>query len=125
MSCVLPVKNYSEELELDQDTDILLFSAVEQMLNYADSFFENQVVEDQDVNNQLDLYSSSELLHSDLSEKPVKLCERKHLHWINWSDLLNVNINASSFIFFLVIIIQSQNGNKRIKVLAEQYDCFV
>uniref|UniRef100_A0A3Q3JCL5 TLDc domain-containing protein n=1 Tax=Monopterus albus TaxID=43700 RepID=A0A3Q3JCL5_MONAL len=45
LSCVLPVKNYSVELDLDQDTDILLFSAVKQMLNYADSFFENQVVE--------------------------------------------------------------------------------
>lgn len=72
LSCVLPVKNYSEELELDQDTDILLFSAVEQMLNYADSFFENQVVEDQDVNNQLDLYRSSELLRPDLSEKRTR-----------------------------------------------------
>ncbi|KAM7403360.1 hypothetical protein PAMA_004013 [Pampus argenteus] len=60
LSCVLPVKNYSEELELDLDTDILLFSAVEHMLNYADSFFENQVVEDQEVNNQLDLYRSSD-----------------------------------------------------------------
>ncbi|KAM9356328.1 interferon-induced protein 44-like isoform 2-T2 [Pholidichthys leucotaenia] len=48
LTCVLPVKNYCEELELDQDTDILLFTAVEQMLNYADSFFENQVVEDQE-----------------------------------------------------------------------------
>ncbi|XP_041810553.1 interferon-induced protein 44-like isoform X2 [Chelmon rostratus] len=45
LSCVLPVKNYSGELDLDQDTDILLFSAVEQMLNYADNFFENQEME--------------------------------------------------------------------------------
>ncbi|XP_071354053.1 interferon-induced protein 44-like isoform X2 [Trachinotus anak] len=51
LSCVLPVKNYSEELELDQDTDILLFSAVEQMLNFADSFFENQDIDDHEHNN--------------------------------------------------------------------------
>ncbi|XP_026173939.1 interferon-induced protein 44-like [Mastacembelus armatus] len=44
--CVLPVKNYSNELDLDQDTDILLFSAVEQMLNYADNFLENQEFDD-------------------------------------------------------------------------------
>ncbi|XP_047466453.1 interferon-induced protein 44-like [Mugil cephalus] len=56
LNCVLPVKNYSEELALDQDADILLCSAVEQMLNYADSFFENQVVEDQDESE--DLYRS-------------------------------------------------------------------
>lgn len=52
LSYVLPVKNYFEELELDQTTDILLFMALEQMLNYADSFFENQVedYEDEELN---------------------------------------------------------------------------
>lgn len=59
VSCMLPVKNYSEELELDQDADILLFTAVEQMLNYADSFFENQDTEDAEVHEQLDLYRSN------------------------------------------------------------------
>ncbi|XP_068558436.1 interferon-induced protein 44-like [Cebidichthys violaceus] len=44
LSCVLPVKSYSEELELDQDIDILLLTAVQQMLNYTDSYFDNQVV---------------------------------------------------------------------------------
>ncbi|KAM6912138.1 interferon-induced protein 44-like [Xenentodon cancila] len=39
---IMPVKNYCEELELDLDTDILLFMAVEKMLNYADNFFEDQ-----------------------------------------------------------------------------------
>lgn len=68
LACVLPVKSYSEELELDLNTDILLFSAVEQMLNYADSFFENQVVEDQEVNDQLELYRSSDQLHPNLSK---------------------------------------------------------
>uniref|UniRef100_A0A3Q1EBT9 Interferon induced protein 44c2 n=1 Tax=Acanthochromis polyacanthus TaxID=80966 RepID=A0A3Q1EBT9_9TELE len=47
LNCVLPVKNYSQELEVEQNTDILLLTAVEQMLNYADNFLENQVVEDQ------------------------------------------------------------------------------
>ncbi|GAA6213316.1 interferon-induced protein 44-like [Lates japonicus] len=60
LTCVLPVKNYSEELDLDQDTDILLFTAVEQMLNYADSFFENLDTEDQEVNDNLELYRSSD-----------------------------------------------------------------
>nr|XP_040056344.1 interferon-induced protein 44-like [Gasterosteus aculeatus aculeatus]XP_040056345.1 interferon-induced protein 44-like [Gasterosteus aculeatus aculeatus] len=45
LSCVLLVKSYSEELELDEDVNILLLTAVEQMLNYSDSFFENQVVD--------------------------------------------------------------------------------
>lgn len=61
LSCVLPVKNYSEELDLDQNTDVLLLAAVEQMLNYADSFFENQPLEDHERNDQADLYQSSEL----------------------------------------------------------------
>ncbi|XP_069566667.1 interferon-induced protein 44-like [Brachyistius frenatus] len=56
LSCVLPVKNYSEELDLNQDTDVLLLMAVKQMLHYADSFFENQVVQDQDEDNQPDQY---------------------------------------------------------------------
>lgn len=54
LSCVMPVKNYSAELDLHQDTDVLLFTAVEQMLNYADSFFENQ--DDADANNDQELY---------------------------------------------------------------------
>lgn len=72
LSCVLPVKNYSEELDLDQDTDILLFTAVEQMLNYADSFFENQVSEDQEVNDQQELYRSSDYV------RPVFPEQTKH-----------------------------------------------
>ncbi|XP_013862748.1 interferon-induced protein 44 isoform X1 [Austrofundulus limnaeus] len=38
--CVLPVKNYSEELELDINCDILLLSAVIQMLRFAENYFE-------------------------------------------------------------------------------------
>ncbi len=72
LSCVLPVKNYSEELDLDQDTDILLFTAVEQMLNYADSFFENQVSEDHEVSPQ-GLYRSSDYVHSYTSEQTTQI----------------------------------------------------
>ncbi|XP_054459512.1 interferon-induced protein 44-like [Anoplopoma fimbria] len=41
MSCVVPVKNYSKEFELDQNCDILLLTAVIQMLRFADSYFED------------------------------------------------------------------------------------
>lgn len=42
------MKNYSQELELNQNTDILILSALDQMLNYADSFFENQPEEEKE-----------------------------------------------------------------------------
>lgn len=48
VSGILPVKNYSQELELNQNTDILILSALDQMLNYADSFFENQPEEEKE-----------------------------------------------------------------------------
>lgn len=57
LNCVLPVKNYSEELDLDQNSDILLFTAVQQMLNYADNYFENHVTEEQ----ELELYRASNM----------------------------------------------------------------
>ncbi|MED6267839.1 hypothetical protein CHARACLAT_016116, partial [Characodon lateralis] len=38
LSCVVPVKNYSEELELDLSCDILLLSAVIQMLRFVDNY---------------------------------------------------------------------------------------
>ncbi|CAB1327834.1 unnamed protein product [Coregonus sp. 'balchen'] len=41
-SCVLPVKNYSREFELDIHTDILLLTAVVQMLRYTDDYFDDQ-----------------------------------------------------------------------------------
>uniref|UniRef100_A0A8C7GKV2 G domain-containing protein n=1 Tax=Oncorhynchus kisutch TaxID=8019 RepID=A0A8C7GKV2_ONCKI len=40
-SCVLPVKNYSRELELDVHTDILLLTAVVQMLRYSNGYFDD------------------------------------------------------------------------------------
>ncbi|XP_042371101.1 interferon-induced protein 44-like [Plectropomus leopardus] len=40
VSCVVPVKNYCEELELDQSCDILLLSAVMQILRFTDNYFD-------------------------------------------------------------------------------------
>ncbi|XP_026179150.1 interferon-induced protein 44-like [Mastacembelus armatus] len=40
LSCVVPVKNYGEELELDVNCDILLLTAITQMLRSADSYFD-------------------------------------------------------------------------------------
>ncbi|KAM4574089.1 interferon-induced protein 44-like [Fundulus diaphanus] len=41
VSCIVPVRNYTEELDLDLNTDILLLSAVIQMLRFADNFFDD------------------------------------------------------------------------------------
>ncbi|XP_071402727.1 interferon-induced protein 44-like isoform X2 [Centroberyx affinis] len=41
LSCVVPVKNYYEELELDLNCDILLLSAVLQMLRFVDNYFDD------------------------------------------------------------------------------------
>uniref|UniRef100_A0A3Q2PXL7 Interferon-induced protein 44-like n=1 Tax=Fundulus heteroclitus TaxID=8078 RepID=A0A3Q2PXL7_FUNHE len=40
LSCVVPVKNYSGELELDLNCDILLLSAVIQMFRFTDNYFD-------------------------------------------------------------------------------------
>ncbi|XP_055021142.1 interferon-induced protein 44-like isoform X1 [Boleophthalmus pectinirostris] len=40
LSCVLPLKNYSEELELELPVDILVLSALQQILRFADTYFE-------------------------------------------------------------------------------------
>ncbi|KAM4738707.1 interferon-induced protein 44-like [Anableps anableps] len=40
LSCIVPVKNYSEELELDLNSDILLLGAVIQMLRFVDNYFD-------------------------------------------------------------------------------------
>ncbi|KAG9343362.1 hypothetical protein JZ751_014343 [Albula glossodonta] len=40
-SCIVPIKNYCQELELDPNTDILLLSAVQQMLRFADNYFDD------------------------------------------------------------------------------------
>uniref|UniRef100_UPI00398ED1AA interferon-induced protein 44-like n=1 Tax=Pristiophorus japonicus TaxID=55135 RepID=UPI00398ED1AA len=41
VTCIVPVKNYWSDLELDCTTDILILSALVQMLRYADDYFED------------------------------------------------------------------------------------
>ncbi|XP_057181021.1 interferon-induced protein 44-like [Triplophysa rosa] len=41
VSCVLPVKNYSQELELNLSCDVLLLTALQQMLRFADDYFDD------------------------------------------------------------------------------------
>lgn len=40
LSCIVPVKNYSKELEVDPNCDIVLLSAVIQMIRLADDYFD-------------------------------------------------------------------------------------
>lgn len=66
LNCVIPVKNYCEELELDQDTNVLLLTALMQMLNYADSFFENQpIYEQEEAKAQQEGYDSCKIMRPD------------------------------------------------------------
>lgn len=41
VSCVLPVKNYSLELELELNCDVLLLTALQQMLNFAEDYLDD------------------------------------------------------------------------------------
>ncbi|XP_051549953.1 interferon-induced protein 44-like isoform X1 [Myxocyprinus asiaticus] len=41
VSCVLPVKNYSQELELNLNCDVLLLTALQQMLRFADDYLDD------------------------------------------------------------------------------------
>ncbi|XP_048850851.1 interferon-induced protein 44-like [Brienomyrus brachyistius] len=41
VSQVLPVKNYSHEIALDENCDILLLTAMQQMLHFADNYFDD------------------------------------------------------------------------------------
>ncbi|XP_041647634.1 interferon-induced protein 44-like [Cheilinus undulatus] len=41
LSCIIPVKNYNRELELNLNCDILLLSAVNQMLRFSDNYFDD------------------------------------------------------------------------------------
>ncbi|KAI1891895.1 hypothetical protein AGOR_G00148430 [Albula goreensis] len=41
VSCVVPVRNYSHELELEHSCDVLLLSAMLQMLRFADNYFDD------------------------------------------------------------------------------------
>ena len=41
-SSIMPVKNYSSELDLDSNTDTLLLAAIDLILEYADLYFLDQ-----------------------------------------------------------------------------------
>nr|XP_029509945.1 interferon-induced protein 44-like [Oncorhynchus nerka] len=41
VNCILPVKNYHEEIDLDDDMDVLLLRALRQMVDFADDFIKN------------------------------------------------------------------------------------
>lgn len=38
VNCIFPVRNYHEEIELDEDMDVLLFRALKQMVDFGDDF---------------------------------------------------------------------------------------
>lgn len=40
-SYIVPVKNYSSELEVNVNTDVLLLSAVDHILQYTDLYFQD------------------------------------------------------------------------------------
>ncbi|KAJ3612751.1 hypothetical protein NHX12_019009 [Muraenolepis orangiensis] len=58
LSCVLPVQNYSQELDLELKLDILLLTAVQQMLHFSDSFFENLADQTDEAEQQLSGFKS-------------------------------------------------------------------
>lgn len=45
-SYIVPVKNYSSELDVDVNTDVLLLSAVDHILQYADLYFQDSTPKD-------------------------------------------------------------------------------
>lgn len=63
---MIPVKNYCEELEPDQDTDILLLTALVQMLHYSDSFLENQLIYEEEGDAPQESDRSCKILRPDL-----------------------------------------------------------
>ncbi|XP_062388392.1 interferon-induced protein 44-like isoform X2 [Sardina pilchardus] len=44
MNCIFPVKNYHEEIDLNDDVDMLLLSALTNILNFADDHVADQVI---------------------------------------------------------------------------------
>ena len=45
MSYILPVKNYSSQLELEENTDVLLLTAVDHILQYVNLYFQDTAAE--------------------------------------------------------------------------------
>ncbi len=42
MNCIFPVKNYSDEIEVNHDVDILILSALKHMINFGNDFIDKQ-----------------------------------------------------------------------------------
>ena len=38
MNCIFPVKNYHEEVDLDNDIDVLILRALKHMINFGEDF---------------------------------------------------------------------------------------
>ncbi|XP_027877790.1 interferon-induced protein 44-like [Xiphophorus couchianus] len=43
MNCIFPVKNYSEEIDMKNDVDILILSALRKMVDFGDDFIEKHL----------------------------------------------------------------------------------
>ncbi|XP_043988282.1 interferon-induced protein 44-like [Gambusia affinis] len=43
MNCIFPVKNYSDEIDIKDDVDILILSALRKMVDFGDDFIEKHV----------------------------------------------------------------------------------
>lgn len=41
MNCIFPVKNYSDEISMNEAVDTLILSALEKMIDFGDDFIEN------------------------------------------------------------------------------------
>uniref|UniRef100_A0A4W5LYL1 G domain-containing protein n=1 Tax=Hucho hucho TaxID=62062 RepID=A0A4W5LYL1_9TELE len=46
VNCILPVKNYHEEIDLDEDMDVLLLRALKQMIDFGDDFLKEMTPEE-------------------------------------------------------------------------------
>ncbi|PWA21994.1 hypothetical protein CCH79_00020887, partial [Gambusia affinis] len=40
LNCIFPIKNYSEEIDLNDDVDFLILSALKKMVDFGDDFLE-------------------------------------------------------------------------------------